>query len=175
MASVYFIYNKHEDAFMIKTSLNLKKSQVKKLIAVAKYNNTTISEIINCLANIALKRSNYKTKILRTTAYQENLSNCDTWHCQHVSFNGDIYEKCLDMRKFFKISVSLFISSAIDLYLKKLMKDKMSLKDSDNYTGQYIVFFSKFGDFSQITILWGMVEGEEIKQLQKQHTIPKET
>ncbi len=140
---------------MIKTSLNLQQSQADKIIELSRKLNITISSILNSLTQFALQNHRYKTRLRHAVSYQQNPSDNNSWYCLHVTFSDDTYEKCLDVRKFCKISVSSFLSSAIDLYLDIVIKNIINGKRSDNYLNNYSVSYIKNNDSIEIIIKWG--------------------
>jgi len=64
--------------------------------------------------------------------YQERQpkGSCRRWHLGICSRE---YEQSLDMRKFYKRSVSLIVANAVELYLAELVDDILNGENVDNY------------------------------------------
>ena len=67
----------------------------------------------------------------------------------HVGFEDKFYEKCFDIRKFHKLSLSLILSIAIENYLDDIIKGKGV---TDNYSSFYFCYFAN-GSISPIFII----------------------
>ena len=77
------------------------------------------------------------------------------WHKFHILLDADEYEFFLDLRKFFKRSVSAIVSYAVKKYYKEMIK----FKNTDNYLFKNYVIIKKIID-SVVTwkICWGYTE-----------------
>lgn len=156
----------------IKTTFNIKLSQVMKINQVLACVDYSKSYIINTLFKKVFKSNSFKIHFLQSVKYQESIDDNDKWkHC-HVSLDGDVYEKCLDMRKLFKLSVSFIISYAIDRYLDELLEELNKEDISDNYSPNYILLYTKCEFHTQISLIWGILEAEELNKLYKLHVTP---
>lgn len=156
----------------IKSTINIKISQVEKINSIAKEFNITKSWIINSLIKMVIKNNNYKIKFLSSVQYQKKIQNSnDTWHCLPVSFQNDIYEKCFDMKKLFKFSSSFIISDAIDKYLDQLIINLKQDLDSDNYSSTYILFYTKSEYQHKFTLLWDIIPEETLIKQMEIHNI----
>ena len=139
----------------LKTTCNIRKSQYKLILSSATDRNATISQLVNLLLKRALSKHELKVLTSKTVLYQSRLLNAgDSWHCFPVILEDGVYERCLDLRNVNKVSVSLFLSLAIDLYLKSVITD-IEIKRSYNYSNYYKVLFIKEGDYCQIIHTWG--------------------
>lgn len=155
---------------ILKTTINIKLSQVDKIIFLAQQYNISLSCIINHLTKIAFKNLSYERCFMQKVRYQDRILNSNNkWRCQSVSFQDDVYERCLDMKKLYKLSVSRFIAEAIDKYLNQLIDELNQKICSDNYSPNYIIIHSKLDYYNHITIIWDMIGKEKLKKLQELH------
>lgn len=154
----------------LKTTLNIRQSQVNKIISLADQYNVSKSHILNSLARIIYKSHNYKHRFLMKVQYQNRILHpYDVWKCLPVSFQEDVYEKCFDLKKLYKFSVSFFISIAIEQYLDELIIELNQYKSSDNYSSNYILIHSKSGSFNMISLIWDMIDTNTLVKLQEIH------
>lgn len=157
----------------LKTTINIKASKINKVFSIADQFNVSKSFIINSLMKMSFKSHSYKTRLLRKIQYQDKLSSdTDYWKCLPISFQEDVYEKNLDMKKLFKLSSSLIISDAIDKYLEKLILQLEQKIQGDNYSSNYILLHSRSGSFNYITLLWDTIDLKKLQKLQQIHNNP---
>lgn len=156
----------------IKTTINLKIEQVQKIRIASEKCNVSMSSIINSIVKITLKSNNYKYCFFKCIKYQNRAINPNlNWKRFPVSFKEDIYEKCFDMKKLYKLSASYIIADAIENYLDKFILDMYNSIKSDNYSSNYIVLYTKFDFYNQITLLWNNIETEKLLKLMQIHNI----
>ncbi len=144
---------------IIETTINISKSNKKLLQEYAlKYdlsiNKLTIKLLIKYLNN---NIGNYRT--FSSIKYQKRINN-DPWKTLHLWLSPDFYEKCLDLRKFHKLSLSNILSQAIKLYLKKIQYQKY-----DNNTTNYIFIGSVYKKCPIFIITWDYPGNKKVKQL----------
>lgn len=154
-----------------KTTINIKQSYTDEIHSISSRFNVTFSYIINVLIKKALKKHSFTSRLLSKVAYQKRLTNDtnDYWRCQSVSFQPDIYEKCLDLRNVSKISVSFFISSAFRSFIDEVIKELEMGIDSDNYSANYVIFQSSSDGYNIITHIWDIPTEDKLIQIQKLH------
>ena len=70
----------------------------------------------------------------------------ENWNRLHVVLNEYEYEYFLDMRKFFKMSVSFILSYAVMRYLNEIVHKLISGKNSDNYFYRNYIFIKETVD-----------------------------
>jgi hypothetical protein len=109
---------------MVKTTLNLRERCVRLLDVYAARCGLSRSELVQkCIQEgIGRERSVHSYRRLR---YQERDPD-ENWTQVHVSLSGRDYELFHDVRKFFKVSVSLFISDVIDGLLQEIVRRILS-------------------------------------------------
>lgn len=154
----------------IKTTFNIKLSQAARISQISTQIGYSKSKIINLLFRKVFKSNTFKIRFLQSIQYQKQIVDNNRWKHFHVSLEGVVYEKCLDMRKVFKLSGSLIISDAIDKLLDELIDDINKGNAGDNYSSNYLIFYTKAEYFTQITLVWGMLEQKKLNQLYKIHT-----
>lgn len=89
--------------------------------------------------------------------YQER-DGKDNWSRLHVFLNEYEYEYCLDMRKFYKRSVSFILADAVRRYLSELLSTLLDKNDTtDNYRYRNYIFIKKTLDGAIYwQIYWGV-------------------
>ena len=71
----------------------------------------------------------------------------ENWHKFHITMNEYEYEYYLDMRKFFKMSVSFILASAVRQYLDEVLNKLLNESNiTDNYRYQNYIFIKKIID-----------------------------
>lgn len=154
----------------LKTTLNIRLSKAEKIYLISQKFDLSISFILNTLFKMIFESHKFEAKFYKKIMYQDKIiDNSDRWKRLPISFQEDVYEKCLDMKKIFRLSSSFLLSEAIDKYLDKLLIELKLKKNSDNYTNNYLIYLTRDGYFNHITILWDMVDTETIKKLLEIH------
>ncbi len=89
--------------------------------------------------------------------YQER-DRKESWYRLHISLNEYEYEYCLDMRKFFKMSVSYILAWAVLIYLGTMIKKFVNGNlGTDNYRFVNYLYVCKIYDDSICwQIYWGI-------------------
>lgn len=142
----------------VETTMNIRREVLDKITDAASSVNLSKSEIISIILVRFSKGCNNKSRIFSTVRYQQ-ASSTRSFHRLHVVISNDIYEKCLDMRKLLKMSVSYILACAVEKYLEEIIKSSNEIKDkriTDNYYSNYIII-SKYHDdgIYSYTIFWG--------------------
>lgn len=144
----------------IQTTVNLDEMSKTKLLRAASFSGKTCSYlailVLNRIAQIQKRPIIHK----RSVEYQKGTGK-KKWRRLHISMESRDYEQFLDMRKFFKKSVSLLLASAIDLYLDDILKciheSSENQKITDNYRSpHYIFFMDEVNGALRWTIYWGL-------------------
>jgi hypothetical protein len=89
--------------------------------------------------------------------YQERDDKAN-WRILHIVFNEYEYEYYLDMRKFYKMSVSLLLAYAVKQYLNEIINESLDNKiNNDNYLYRYYTFTKqKVDGIVCWQIYWGL-------------------
>lgn len=95
-----------------------------------------------------------------TMVRYQNSGRPEDWHTFHLRVRMDEYEYLLDLRKLFKMSVSLIIAYGVDRYLDKLMKGNGT---DNNRFANYVVI----REIAENIICWRLYWGypNNIEQL----------
>ncbi len=148
----------------IETTLNISESNLLLLKNEVKKTNIPMNKlIINLLFQYLNKRSNHYKTFSRIRYQKRNKTKL--WKVKHVWFTPDFYEKCVDLRKFHKLSLSGILAEAIELYLEKI-----SDKKYDNYHKSYIFISTFYNNCPIFIISWeypGNKKTLELLQIQE--------
>ena len=148
----------------LRTTANIEKSSLISILNFCKRKNISISKSINIILQQTFLNLNPDINpiIFKTVKYQTKGLD---FKLIHFSFDGKIYEACTDLRKFNKISVSLFLNEAIKIFFKNNIDEVDSIADvflfktndlMDNYALEYCIiknYNPKTKTFTNTTIL----------------------
>ncbi len=107
---------------MIKSSVNINTVKLSLLENFSKDNELSVNEVVSLLLRKILEDGKYSEKKFRAVKYQK-IDPDKNWNTLTVYFEDVDYEFFTDMRKFFKESVSLLLSKAIDLFLDTILSE----------------------------------------------------
>ena len=82
----------------------------------------------------------------------------ENWYLVHLVLNEYEYEYYLDMRKFFKMSVSYIVAYAVKRYLDEIIDELLNMnKNTDNYLYRnYILITKTINSVICWQIYWGV-------------------
>ncbi len=109
---------------MVKTTLNLSEQCVRLLDEYVTKSGLSRSDLIQKCIQEGIRRGR-SVHSYRRLRYQERDPDVK-WSLVHVRLSGRDYELFHDVRKFFKVSVSLFIADAIDGFLREIVRKLIS-------------------------------------------------
>lgn len=109
---------------MIHTTISVYPAVVFELDSMARKNKCSRNTIVQKLAQLALKNQQGTILTKRCVRYQKMYP--EKLIRVHIFLPVDLYEQCLDLRKFSKRSLSLIIAEAVTQY-------RDILKSTDNY------------------------------------------
>ena len=107
---------------MIKSSVNINIEKLSLLENFSEDNELSVNEIISLLLRKIMEDGKYSAKKFGAVKYQD-IDPDKNWEILTVYFEDVDYEFFTDMRKFFKESVSLILSKAIDLFLDTILSE----------------------------------------------------
>ena len=136
---------------MLETTVYISEDNLLKLENKKEESGLSINQIIICLFRREIGSEIRKPRLMQTVSYQEREFDKQIFRRFHISLDDDLYEKCLDLRKVFKMSVSYILALCIDKYLDDIDSDKL---DTDNYPKIYMFFPEKDGFFKAYIIYW---------------------
>ena len=149
----------------IETTLHVHKSILERLNRVAETTGRSSSFIIKLLFQNMMADNQRMIKTNSRVKYQERDSK-ENWQRIHIVLNEYEYEYCLDMRKFFKMSVSFILAYAVLRYLDEICKMN---KSTDKYFYTSYIFIKKTYDGAiSWQIYWGIPDNLLIFEKYKQ-------
>ena len=146
------------------TTINIRSDLLKKILQKKVTGNISLNKIVSNLLRKALNWPKNKMKTFISIKYQDKIKDDELYyHKLHISLYEELYEKCLDMRKLYKLSVSFILAKCIEVYLHKL--SIAEVKNTDNYHANYIIFTTEEDGIYSFTVLWE-IDVEIIQQKQ---------
>ncbi len=139
------------------TTINIRSDLLKKILQKKETGNVSLNKIVSKLLRKALSWPKNKLKTFIRIKYQDKIEDDELYyHKLHISLYEELYEKCLDMRKLYKLSVSFILAKCIEFYLLKLSTTK--IKNTDNYHSNYLIFTKEEDGIYSFTVLWEISE-----------------
>ena len=132
----------------IDSCVNITDNNLKLLEKSAKQLNISRNDLVVKLFIAYLSHQKNKYKVFSRVKYQKKNEH-EKWRSTHVWFSQEFYEKCQNIRVFYKLSISFILAESIQLFLEKILRGS-----TDNYTHTYICFFTKLNNCPVFTILW---------------------
>jgi hypothetical protein len=138
----------------INTTVHLSADDAKRLDEGAKKLGKKRSELMMDLMYRVLVHWKKLQHVFESVKYQQS-SGCE-WSVKHVSLLPIEYEVCIDMRKFFKYSVSGLLAFAIHVYLDELLEggEKRARGHRDN---NQVAFYTFQGKMNNNTLCWSII------------------
>jgi len=112
-----------------KTTFNIEKDIYNTISDYAKKHGKTRSDVIIVLLYRIMNDKKTRTRIDRCVLYQKH-QRCNIWHKFYIRLDINDYEYFVDMRKFFKMSVSHLLACAFHEY-------QLEFKNNDGYMYKY--------------------------------------
>lgn len=150
----------------MRTTININNELLKKLQETSEALNLSISDLITIFINKIIRDNIFDIALFQCVKYQEIDPN-KNWKKQHVYLESQIYEKGLDLRKIFKVSVSLIVAFSIVNLLEEIVEEIKS-NDSkkqkvDNYPLNYTFITRMFNNIEGYVVFWGLPEKKHLK------------
>lgn len=142
------------------TTVNIRDDLLTRMKTRKQELNISLNKIVNFLLLKALNWRKKSIKTFKSIKYQVKYENI-SWHKLHISMDNALYERCLDMRKLYKLSVSYILAICIKMYLDILSKKIIMAKGTDNYHNCYLLFSNTDKNVFSFTIFWSL-PGENI-------------
>ena len=141
----------------IGTTLHVHKSILEMLNERAEITGRTQTVIIKLLMRRVMDDNQKMIKRSSRIRYQKR-DRKENWHRIHIVLNEYEYEYCLDMRKFYKMSVSFILAYAVIRYLDEIVNELRGRnKNADNYLyNSYILVKETVGGIVCWKIYWGI-------------------
>ena len=133
----------------IETTINVRSDLLEKILEKRDTDMTNLNSIIEYLLKKAMAWSRKKLVSFKSVQYQKKaVDSVFYYHRLHIALPEDLYEKCLDMRKLYKMSVSLILATCIEHYLHEVDK----AKPADNYPANYLILTSQTHQIDSFTV-----------------------
>ncbi|MBP7737304.1 MAG: hypothetical protein KA369_15095 [Spirochaetes bacterium] len=149
----------------IQTTINMSKRTMDELNQASITLQLSRTNIIRLLIKQFLEDQN-EVEILKSPVKYQERDSVSQWAKFHITLREDEYELCLDLRKVYKMSLSLIIALAISKYLKNihfLINHKSTEEITDNYLfHNYYFSFNLKNGVRKIQIYWGFTNPEII-------------
>lgn len=113
----------------IQTTINIKTDYLMLLADASLITGRSIRSIISLLMFRLSRDHDALVKTWEQVRYQKR-EESDNYHCLHLGLKPGEYEMFLDLRKFFKQSVSLLVAHAIDAYLDDIIANTKKMPDN---------------------------------------------
>ena len=126
--------NWKEELMLIESTLYVNKSIQEMLDTASEKIGRTRIYLIKLLMQRVMKDNQRLLQSYARVKYQDR-DRKENWHRFHIILNEYEYEYYLDMRKFFKMSVSLILAYAVINYLNDVMNE---LQKGNNNTDNYL-------------------------------------
>lgn len=135
----------------METTLIIDKNILAEISVAAKSHGISRSGMIIYLIKKIMDYIPDPDRLGRMVQYQERKGK-DNWHTFHLYLREDDYEYFLDLRKLFKMSVSLILAFAV----KKFLNRSIGKINTDNYTYRnYVVIRELINGIVSWRLLWG--------------------
>jgi hypothetical protein len=118
---------------LIETTMHVHKSILEMLEKSSETTGRARTYMIKLLMQRVMRDNQKLLKSYSIIKYQERDLK-ENWHRIHIILNEYEYEYFLDMRKFFKMSVSFILAYAVMRYLDEVMNELLKKNiNADNY------------------------------------------
>ncbi len=144
----------------IDTTINVTDNNTALLRSSAKKLDISINELTIRLIIKFINKKNADFKTFQRISYQKK-KDSENWNRIHVWLSSEFYEKCLELRKFCKLSLSFILSLAIKLFLKDVLE-----KVTDNYQHNYLCKYADIDGCRMFTIAWEYPGEENMSKIQ---------
>ncbi len=149
----------------IETTLNVHKDVLLQLMEVSMMTMRSMSSIMTMVLHRITVDNCIVSRSFKRVQYQER-DRENNWKTVHVVVDSATYEYFLDMRKLFKMSVSLLLAIAVNKYLEDVINDLCNNKNTDNYLCRnYIISKKVIDGVSCFNIYWGIPTIKHLKKL----------
>ncbi|MCP4138271.1 MAG: hypothetical protein GY754_45335 [bacterium] len=167
---------------IINTTINFKVSILEKVNAAAETLDISRTRVIIKLLKKVMNEKNFSPRMAIAVQYQrlvpavdpdfdpDSVTDSDidpdsepvedSWHKFHISFQEDVYEFCIDLRKFRKMSVSAIVAYAVANHLDSLLglPQEDPIPTDNNRFKHYVISSSEMHGVVSWQLFWGLPE-----------------
>ncbi len=148
----------------IETTINSKKWILERIDDAATAHGVSRSRIVSLLLRKMFNETITDKNRFSRVQYQKR-DKLAVWKRPHIMLDYDLYEKCIDMRKLLKMSVSKIVFAAFTVYFDSVINELLHGEDDDMCLRQYICIGKRFGDVFSYTVFWDFPPEEILKSI----------
>ncbi len=138
---------------LIETTLHINKRILGMINEYSEKTNISRAAVVKIFIQKIMHDNRSMIKTYSRVQYQPRDIK-ENWHRIHIVLNEYEYEYCLDLRKFFKMSVSFILAYAVLEYWDELMKQNVK---TDKYCYKSYIFIKETVDNAILwKIYWGV-------------------
>ncbi len=145
----------------IDTTINIKQVILERIDCTAGKFSVSRSKLISMLLKRMMDGKNTDKNRFSRVKYQKR-DNIASWKRPHIMLEPDMYEKCLDMRKLFKMSVSYLVLVAYKKYFDMVIKELENNGDTEKYSKNYICIGKRVSTIFSYVVFWDYPPEEEL-------------
>ncbi len=132
----------------IETTVNISKNNRTQLENSADYLKISKNELIKRLIVRYLNQNFDNFAGSTRIKYQKRLKG-EKWKPVHIWLSPEFYDKCQDLRRFHKLSISYILTKAIELYLNEILQG-----EHNNYFHNYMFIGFIYNNCPVFIITW---------------------
>jgi len=153
---------------MIETTVNIRDDLLEKLNISSGKMNISRSGLISVLLLRYMDSHRAGDRVFQRLKYQSRDTGCPLSPAS-LCLREDFYERWCDVRKAFKLSASLVVALAVELYLDKIINEYYLEDQPFNNGNMYVIESYYDGSVNSYYISWGLPE----KKILERHTTAK--
>jgi hypothetical protein len=143
-----------EDDMVTETTVNIGSDIAARLSVAAAGSGVSRRGMISSLINYSSRRMR-RDCLSRVSVQYQARRPAGEWCRLHVVLRRDEYDFFIDMRKVFRMSVSLFIAMAVEQYLDEMIAGMDGCADNYRYRN-YAMIKIPVGDITCWLLCWGI-------------------
>ncbi len=145
----------------VDTTCNMKLVVLERIDASAKKFSISRSKLISMLLKRMMEGKNTDKNRFSRVKYQKRNKRAN-WKRPHIMLDQDLYEKSLDMRKLYKMSVSYIVLVAYKKYFETVINELKNGGSSDKNQRNYICIGKRYGRVFSYTVFWDYPPEKEL-------------
>ncbi len=145
----------------VDTTINIKLVILTRIDASAKMLSISRSKLVELLLKRMMQGKNTDKNRFTRVKYQKRDKNAN-WKRPHIMMEPDLYEKSIDMRKLYKMSVSHIVTVAYKKYFDSVIAELKNGESTDKNRRNYICIAKKHGMVFSYTVFWDYPQEEEL-------------
>ncbi len=145
----------------IDTTIYVKRVVIDRIDAIAKKYSVSRSKLVSLLLISMMQGKNTDKNRFSRVKYQKRDKNAN-WKRPHVMLEPDLYEKSLDMRKLYKMSVSHIVTVAYKKYFDAVILELKNGEITDKNRKNYVCIGKRDGHLFSYTVFWDYPPEEKL-------------